>query len=189
MTSRIAPTEILACAVVLGAALGFGIPRHRDGINLYDEGFLACSAIRVLGGELPLRDFESLQPPLAFYSVAALFAVAGPSLVALRAFGLALRFAAQHARATPSRLLRLWLTGAAAVAVPLLALFGVLGAWPDMLRQLVVFPLTTYPKTSGIPMPWFAPDQDARVRWLIAAYYLPLVLQAGVAAALAAPAR
>jgi hypothetical protein len=59
-----------------------------------------------------------------------------------------------------------------------------------MFRQLVVFPLSIYAKTSAIPMPWFEPraDQDVSAGWQVAAFYLPLAVQAAVAAALGARA-
>jgi hypothetical protein len=108
--------------------------------------------------------------------------------LAVLAYALALRFASEHARATPRRLLGLWLAGAAAPTLPLALWWGAVGAWPAMFRQLVVFPLTTYAKTSAIPMPWFASGQDAAARWQVAAFYLPLAVLAGAGAALGARA-
>jgi hypothetical protein len=53
-----------------------------------DEGFLAYGAVRALEGQVPNRDFVSLQAPFSFYSTALMFRIFGISLVTLRAFGL-----------------------------------------------------------------------------------------------------
>ena len=61
-------------------------------MNWADEGFLAYGAVRVMDGQIPHRDFVSLQPPLSFYTVAIVFKLFGTSLFSLRAFGLSLYF-------------------------------------------------------------------------------------------------
>src|SRR5262249_30733486 len=53
---------------------------------------LACGAVRVMNGEVPHRDFVSLQPPLSYYTSAAVFKIFGTSLFSLRVFGLLLFF-------------------------------------------------------------------------------------------------
>jgi hypothetical protein len=53
-----------------------------------DEGFLACGSVRVMEGQVPNRDFVSLQPPLSFYTVAVMFKLFGTSLVSMRILGL-----------------------------------------------------------------------------------------------------
>ena len=81
----------LLCAVLLllfAAAIAY--PRWRAGIDWRDEGLLAYGAVRVAGGEIPHRDFVSLQPPLSYYNVAGFFKVGGTSLATLRTFGLSL---------------------------------------------------------------------------------------------------
>jgi 4-amino-4-deoxy-L-arabinose transferase-like glycosyltransferase len=81
----------LACVVGLAALLLLaGLARYRDGIDLGDEGWLATGAVRVLGGELPSRDFFATQPPLSFYSVALAFQAFGSSIATVRGLGLAL---------------------------------------------------------------------------------------------------
>lgn len=65
-----------------------GLPRYRSGIDLGDEGFLAHGADRVNAGQLPHRDFVSLQPPLSFYTAAVAFKIFGTSLASLRILGL-----------------------------------------------------------------------------------------------------
>lgn len=67
-----------------------GLPRYKLRIDLGDEGFLAHSASRVLEGQMPNRDFFSLQPPLCFYTSAAFFKCFGVSLASLRILGLCL---------------------------------------------------------------------------------------------------
>ncbi len=52
-----------------------------------DEGALAYGAERVLQGQLPNRDFASLQPPLSYYTAAVMYKVWGTSLLSLRKLG------------------------------------------------------------------------------------------------------
>src|SRR5436189_6339493 len=81
---------LLWVLLLLAICLAVGLPRFCRGIDYSDEGFLAYSAIRVSEGEIPNRDFVSLQPPLPFYVVAGVFKVCGRSLFNLRMFGLLL---------------------------------------------------------------------------------------------------
>ena len=85
--SRFPGGDVLAACVLAAAALAIALPRYRSGMDLSDEGFLACGAVRVLAGQLPHRDFFSLQPPLCFYTVALMFKLLGTSLVSLRVLG------------------------------------------------------------------------------------------------------
>jgi len=81
----------LLCVVLLaGLCLYSGLPRYSSGLDLGDEGLLAYGAVRVFDGQVPNRDFVTLQPPLSFYSAAATFKVLGTSLVSLRILGLAI---------------------------------------------------------------------------------------------------
>jgi hypothetical protein len=50
---------------------------------------------------------------------------------------------------------------------------SVCGIIPDLFNQLIVFPLTVYPKTSAVPMPRFGLGQPLAVNTLVALYYLP----------------
>ncbi|MEY2484716.1 MAG: hypothetical protein QOH39_364 [Verrucomicrobiota bacterium] len=83
-------TDLLSVALLLSFALFIAYPRWRSGIDWRDEGLLAYGAVRVAGGEIPHRDFVSLQPPLSFYTTAALFQICGTSLATLRIFGLSI---------------------------------------------------------------------------------------------------
>jgi hypothetical protein len=80
--------DLLCVALLLSFAATFAYPRWRAGIDWRDEGLLAYGAVRVAGGEVPHRDFVSLQPPLSYYAVAGLFRIEGTSLATLRILGL-----------------------------------------------------------------------------------------------------
>jgi hypothetical protein len=78
-----------ACIVALfSIAFAVGWPRFRVGIDWQDEGLLAYGAVRVAEGQVPNRDFVTLQPPLSFYVAAGLFKLIGTSLGSLRILGL-----------------------------------------------------------------------------------------------------
>ncbi|MEY2546665.1 MAG: hypothetical protein QOG48_1782 [Verrucomicrobiota bacterium] len=79
--------DLVCITLLLALCLTIAWPRWRTGIDYGDEGFLAYGAVRVMNGELPHRDFVSLQPPLSFYTVALAFKLFGTSLVTLRAIG------------------------------------------------------------------------------------------------------
>src|SRR5207248_4244087 len=79
------------CALLLLAfALFIAYPRWKAGIDWRDEGLLAYGSERVAHGQVPQRDFVSVQPPLSFYTAAGLFKLCGTSLVTLRKFGLSI---------------------------------------------------------------------------------------------------
>jgi len=66
----------------------------RFGVDIVDEGYFAEQAVRVLRGEVPYRDFESLYTPGLLYLHAAVFAaLGGPYLIGLRIVALAGRAA------------------------------------------------------------------------------------------------
>jgi hypothetical protein len=83
-------TDLLCGALLLSFTLAIAYPRWRAGIDWGDEGLLAYGAVRVMHGEVPHRDFVSLQPPLSFYTVAGIFKLFGTSLASLRVFGLSI---------------------------------------------------------------------------------------------------
>ena len=84
--------DCFCAGLLLLFAIAIAYPRWRAGVDWRDEGFLAYGAARVINGEIPHRDFVSLQPPLVFYTTAAFFKLCGTSLGTLRVFGLSLFF-------------------------------------------------------------------------------------------------
>src|SRR5690348_14494291 len=81
---------ILIVAVCVGAEFAV----LRVGIDDLDEGYFAEQAARVLHGQVPYRDFETLYSPALVYLHAALSSVdGGPSLVAMRVVALVARAA------------------------------------------------------------------------------------------------
>jgi hypothetical protein len=274
--------DLLLVALLLAFALIIAWPRWRAGIDWRDEGLLAYGAVRVAGGEIPHRDFMSLQPPLSYYTSAALFKILGTSLATLRVLGLAIFLLLPFliysvgrnlivspilcfAAAIPSCLLGLpfvyfvplaawqgivasfaavllfipatlsrrqwlaipagllsgvslllrhdqalytiisifvlatalgfvrvdsisktnvkralffWLTGIGLIAIPSIIIWWGVGALPEMFKQLIVFPLATYRKTSALPFPKFSAAQSILSTAVVALYYLPPLVQA-----------
>src|SRR6266446_3688126 len=84
------PADPVCILLLISVCLAIGLPRYRVGIDWADEGFLAYGAVRVMEGQVPNRDFVSLQPPLSFYAVAAAFKLFGTSLASLRLLGLSI---------------------------------------------------------------------------------------------------
>jgi len=270
----------ICCAVIIILCLGLGLPRYRFEIDLGDEGFLAYGAVRVMEGQVPNRDFVSLQPPLSFYTLAAMFKLFGTSLVSLRAMGLciyvlipvvlyailrqvggrilslaaalpatvlgidffnfvpyavwqgelaailavffliraavtgrrrwsilagaanvatlllrhdqgvylivaaiayifALRFASRDAVSKPDtgRMLRFWAGTMAVIMLPLVIYWFASGAAGYMFKQLVVFLLTRYTKTSSLPLPMFVAGRPFMNNLLIGLFYVPAVIE------------
>jgi len=85
--------DAAAVLLLLSASVIIAWPRWQSGIDWEDEGLLAYGAIRVTDGQLPNRDFFSLQPPLPFYVAAVMFKMFGTSLGSLRILGLAIYLA------------------------------------------------------------------------------------------------
>src|SRR5437763_4253125 len=81
-------SDLICPAILLLIAIAIAYPRWRAGVDWRDEGLLAYGAERVVHGEIPHRDFVSLQPPLSFYPAATAFKLGGTSLATLRGFGL-----------------------------------------------------------------------------------------------------
>src|SRR5690242_13353512 len=78
--------NLLCLGLLLSFAVAIAYPRWRAWIDWRDEGLLAYGAVRVLNGEVPHRDFVSLQPPLSYYTAAIVFKLLGTSLLSLRVF-------------------------------------------------------------------------------------------------------
>jgi hypothetical protein len=77
-------------ALLISFAVAIAYPRWRAWVDWRDEGLLAFGAVRVMNGEIPHRDFVSLQPPLSYYTAAIVFKLFGTSLLSLRVFGLSI---------------------------------------------------------------------------------------------------
>ena len=82
--------DLLCLALLILFAIAIAYPRWRAWIDWRDEGLLAYGAVRVMNGEIPHRDFVTLQPPLSYYSAAIVFKLFGTSLLSLRVFGLSI---------------------------------------------------------------------------------------------------
>ena len=273
--------DFFCATLLLSFALAIAYPRWRAGIDWRDEGLIAFGAVRVMHGEIPHRDFVSLQPPLSFYTAAAIFKLCGTSLASLRIFGLsiflllpfliygigrnftgpilsfaaaapacilglpyfgfvpfaiwqgiaasltavlffvpaalskrqwlafpaglltavalflrhdqavytitsvlllatALRFACDDSVSAKNlrRALLFWLAGIAVFFIPTMIVWWKIGALPEMFRQLILFPLTTYRKTSSLPFPKFTMHKSTVETAVVLLYYLPPFVQA-----------
>jgi hypothetical protein len=275
----------LACVLILASvAFAIGVPRYRAGIDWQDEGLLAYGAVRILEGQLPNRDFVSLQPPFSFYVAAAIFKVCGTSLSSLRILGLSIHVLIplliyavsrnfltrllSYSAALPAVLVgmpyfgfvplamwqgitasliaaalyipavlaqrpwlafcagivttlsvflrhdqglylvisiavltialgctadsrivaskvkivfAIWLAGAGMLATVVTIFWYAEKALPEMFKQLVAFPITTYAKTSSHPFPKFSAKWPVSLNAITLLYYVPPVL-AGAAA-------
>jgi hypothetical protein len=78
----------LLAALLLAAMIAIAIPSFRLKTPALDEGMLLAYPVRILHGDVPLRDFESFYGPGSFYAVAAAFAGFGQHLVVERLVGL-----------------------------------------------------------------------------------------------------
>jgi len=90
---RILPATVWPIGLVLACVLVEAI-QLRVGIDDLDEGYFVQQGARVLHGEVPFRDFETLYSPGLAYLHAGLFALlGGPSLLAPRIVALLARLA------------------------------------------------------------------------------------------------
>ncbi len=281
--------DLICVALLALTAAAIAYPRWRSGIDWRDEGLLAYGAVRVAHGEIPHRDFVSLQPPLSYYVAAGLFQCCATSLATLRVLGLSLflllpvlvygiarslgagallsiaaaaplcllgipyvyfvplavwqgiaascvavllficstltrrkwlaipagiftaislflrhdqaiytavavcalmitlHFCADDSvrKTHLKRTIFFWLIGVGVVVVPAIVFWWEVGALPEMFRQLVVFPIATYRKTSSLPFPKITAGKTAAEIAVVLLYYLPPVVQAIVAGYLA----
>jgi hypothetical protein len=86
-------------------------------------------------------------------------------------------FAGRDSRMNPDPFLlaMFWACGILAVLVPLTVYWFACGALPSMFGQLIVFPLTTYGKTSSLPFPRFAVGRGLEQNVITGLFYLPAV--------------
>lgn len=82
--------DLVCVALLISFAIIIAYPRWRAWVDWRDEGLLAYGAVRVMNGEIPHRDFVSVQPPLSYYTAAIVFKLFGTSLLSLRVFGLSI---------------------------------------------------------------------------------------------------
>jgi hypothetical protein len=277
--------DVLCIFLLMAICLPIGLWRYRWGMDFTDEGVLAYGAERVMEGQVPHRDFITLQPPLGFYMDAATYKLLGTSVASLRILGLGIYLGVilliyaiarqltgrilSAAAALPAFMLGIscfffvpysvwqgitaslaavflflrscsdgpsdrrrcwlaisaglltaasilfrhdqgaysaiailgyvvalswvgrtggskpnlkpilvfWLGGIVLVFVPFLIYWLAVGAVSEMFRQLVVFPLTTYAKTSSLEFPRFASDQSFSVNAAVCLYYLPPIVE------------
>lgn len=267
--------------MIIGLALAIGLPRYKCFFGVSDEGFLSYGAERILQGEMPNRDFHSIQPPLSFYSLAVTYKIFGISLETNRRLGLliyaaislaiyflsrqltrpifafsgtlpalilgmpffyfapyavwqgvittliaalimmraatrrslkaaflagvvnalvmlcrqdqgfylliavlgyiaALKLAKRTGapKAAAGKLLGCWAAGIAVIILPLGIYWLVSGAMVPMIKQLIIFPFTTYTKTSGLSKIWHSQDVPLVQIIRAALFYLPILLAA-----------
>lgn len=91
VTVRLTHARAAASVLVLGGLALLLAPRFLAAGSPMDEGGVLAYADRILAGDVPARDLHSFYGPLSTYLVAGVFKVAGPSLYAERAVGLAYR--------------------------------------------------------------------------------------------------
>ncbi len=72
-------------------AFVYMLPGTNQSVNIYDEGIVVYSAVRVMEGHVPYRDFWSIYSPGQFYALAALFSAFGASIQTERLWDAALR--------------------------------------------------------------------------------------------------
>jgi MFS family permease len=99
------------------------------------------------------------------------------SIVALTV-ALALARGDSVSETNPKHALLLWLAGIAIVLIPAIVVWWSVGALPEMFRQLILFPFTTYRKTSSLPFPRFTVWRSIRETAVVLLFYLPPIVQA-----------
>ena len=78
-------------------------------LNPYDEGLALVGGMRVLHGDIPLRDYWAIYPPGQSYVLAALFGVAGENVLVERVYDTLVRIAlALVIYLVSARVLRSW---------------------------------------------------------------------------------
>jgi hypothetical protein len=100
--------RVIRAATLVGAAVLIVLP-IKFPINLYDEGLALVNGMRILNGDVPFRDYWAIYPPGQSYALAALFAVAGETVLVERIYDTLVRIAlALVIYVLAARLLRSW---------------------------------------------------------------------------------
>lgn len=73
------------------AAFAFLLPGINQTVNIYDEGIIVYSAVRIIDGHVLYRDFWSIYTPGQFYVLAGLYKLFGPSIMVERLWDTAAR--------------------------------------------------------------------------------------------------
>ncbi len=159
MPSRRALLRLLAFALiglpVLAAYVVSGLTRP---INFHDEGFPVYAALRILAGDVPYRDFWTIHTPGQWYTLAGLFMVFGPSLLAVRIWDALVRVLFLFTLyAIASRL-----TSPRLALIPGLVILVYLGATP--FYAYMMFPALLLSALSGLGLLFHA--EAPRARWL-----------------------
>jgi hypothetical protein len=76
------------------------------------------------------------------------------------------------------RVLLFWLIGVAIVFIPSIVVWWKLEALPEMFRQLILFPINTYRRTSSLPFPKLMVRRSVLDTATVLLFYIPLVVQA-----------
>ena len=98
---------LVAAALLAGCTL-IALP-IKSPLNLYDEGLALVNGLRLRNGDLPLRDYWTIYPPGQSYLLAALFGVAGESVLVARSYDTLVRMAlALSVYGIAGSLLRSW---------------------------------------------------------------------------------
>ncbi|GIK72349.1 MAG: hypothetical protein BroJett021_13370 [Chloroflexota bacterium] len=154
-------TWVVRAVMLVGGAVLIVLP-IKFPINLYDEGLALVNGMRILNGDVPFRDYWAIYPPGQSYALAALFAVAGETVLVERIYDTLVRIAlALVIYVLAARLLRSWQWAlapytAAAVLLAAATFYGY-AVFPALLLGFATLALA------------FRYVDDSRRRWLIGA--------------------
>lgn len=100
-------------------------------------------------------------------------------VIAILAYSIALTFVKYDVVAKPALkpILGLWTTGIGILMLPAGIYWFMCGALPHMIKQLVIFPVTAYAKTSSLPFPVFSSDLSFVQNTMVGLFYFsPLIM-------------
>lgn len=82
--------RLLLVLLLLGGAIFLYLPIKYP-LNIYDEGLALVNALRISHGEVPFRDYWAIYPPGQSYALAAVFKLAGTTILAERVYDALIR--------------------------------------------------------------------------------------------------